>query len=64
MRRANGRKSKVRARVEHVLAEQKRHMDLFVRTIGIARAEGVITFSNMAFNMKRWCWLERNPKAA
>lgn len=63
-RRANGRKSKVRARVEHVFAQQKDRMALFIRTIGIARAEAVITFANMAYNMKRWCWLERNPARA
>ena len=56
--RANGRKSKVRARVEHVFAEQKDRMGLFIRTIGIARAEAAITLTNMAYNMKRWCWLE------
>lgn len=52
MWRVNGRKSKVRAR------------GLFIRAIGIARAEAVIMFANMVFNMKRWCWLERNPAAA
>jgi transposase, IS5 family len=35
---ANGRKSKIRSRVEHVFAEQKYRMGLIVRTIGIARA--------------------------
>lgn len=64
MQRANGRKSKVRSHVEHVFADQKHRMGLFVRTIGIARAEAVITFANMAYNMKRWCWLERKPAAA
>ena len=37
-RRANALKSKVRSAVEHVFAVQKDKMDLFVRTIGIARA--------------------------
>ena len=64
MQRANGKKSKVRARVEHVFAEQKHRMGLFIRTIGVARAEATITFANMAYNMKRWCWLVRNPTAA
>lgn len=36
--RANGLKSRVCARVEHVFARQKSRMDLFVRTIGIAQA--------------------------
>ena len=35
--RANNAKSKVRSRVEHVFAEQKARMDLFIRTVGIAR---------------------------
>ncbi len=32
MRRANNAKSKIRARVEHVFAEQKDRMGLFIRT--------------------------------
>ena len=63
MRRANPAKSTVRARVEHVFAEQKDRMNLFVRTIGLARAHAVITVANMAYNMKRWCWLVRRPVA-
>jgi len=62
--RANAAKSKVRARVEHVFAEQKDRMGLFIRTIGIARAEATITLANMAFNMKRWCWLDRKTAPA
>ena len=56
--RANAKKSKIRARVEHVFAEQKDRMGLFIRTIGIARAEAAITMANMAYNMKRWCFLD------
>ena len=37
--RANARKSAVRSAVEHVFARQKGPMRLFVRTIGLARAE-------------------------
>ncbi len=33
----NGRKSRIRARVEHVFAEQKSRMGLVIRSIGIAR---------------------------
>jgi len=62
--RANAARSKIRARVEHVFAEQKARMGLFVRTIGLARAEAAITLANMAFNMKRWCWLERRAAPA
>ena len=56
---ANAKKSRVRARVEHVFAERKDRMGLFIRTIGIARAEATITLANMTCNMKRWCWLNR-----
>jgi len=56
--RGNAAKSKIRARVEHVFAEQKDRMGLFIRTIGIKRAEAAIMLANMAYNMKRWCWLE------
>jgi transposase, IS5 family len=38
MRRANAIKSKVRSGVEHAFAAQKDKIDLFVRTVGIARA--------------------------
>lgn len=62
--RGNAAKSKVRAHVEHVFAEQKDRMRLFIRTIGIARAQASITLANMAFNMKRWCWLDRRSAPA
>jgi len=35
VRRANNAKSEIRAGVEHVFAEQKDRMDLFIRTIGL-----------------------------
>jgi len=63
-RTTDAAKSKIRARVEHVFAEQKQRMGLFIRTIGLARAEATITLANMAFNMKRWCWLERTTAPA
>jgi transposase, IS5 family len=62
-RRANARKSAVRSRIEHVFAEQKSRMGLFVRTIGIARARVKIGLANLAFNMKRLIWLERTAPA-
>lgn len=61
--KANAAKSKIRARAEHLFAEQKDRMGLFIRTIGKARAEAVITLTNMAYNMKRWCWLEKMAAA-
>lgn len=57
--RANAVKSSVRVRVEHVFTEQKSCIRLFICTIGRARAEATILLINMAYNMKRWCWLER-----
>ncbi|WP_460255375.1 transposase [Acidiphilium sp. MT5] len=59
VRRGNATKSKVRARVEHVFAHQKAKMGLFIRTIGIARAETKITLANLAFNMQRLIFHER-----
>jgi IS5 family transposase len=55
--RANNRKSKVRAAVEHVFARQKGPMALFIRTIGIARATTKIGLANIVYNMKRALWL-------
>ncbi len=55
--RANGRKSKVRAAVEHVFAHQKGPMGLVVRTIGLARARVKIGLANLVYNMKRAVWL-------
>jgi transposase, IS5 family len=59
MRRANAAKSKIRSRVEHVFAEQKHRMDLFIRTIGIARATTKIGLANLVYNIKRLLFLLR-----
>ena len=59
IRRANGRKSAVRSRIEHVFAEQKYRMSLFVRTIGITRARIKIGLANLVYNIKRLIYLER-----
>jgi IS5 family transposase len=58
-RKANGVKSKVRAFVEHVFAQQKAHMGLYIRTIGINRAETKIMLVNLAYNMQRLIFHER-----
>ena len=55
--RGNATKSQIRARIEHVFAEQKDRMKLFIRTIGLPCAKATVTLANMVFNMKRWCWL-------
>ena len=56
-RRANARKSAVRASVEHVFAYQKGPMGLVIRTIGLARARVKIGLANLAYNMHRYVWL-------
>jgi transposase, IS5 family len=62
--RANATKSAVRAHVEHPFAHLKGPMGLVIRTIGIARATATVTLANMAYNMKRWCWLDRRSLPA
>ena len=54
--RANGRRSKTRAFVEHAFAQQKARMGLFVRTIGSARARTKIGMVNLAYNLTRYVW--------
>jgi len=52
--RANGHRSKIRAFVEHVFAQQKFRMGLFVRTIGITRARTKISMATLAYNFTRF----------
>jgi IS5 family transposase len=59
--RANATKSAIRAHIEHVFAEQKHRMGLFVRTIGLARATTKIGLANLVYNMRRLLWLDRQP---
>jgi len=63
IRRANNVKAKIRSRVEHVFAEQKDRMDLFIRTIGIARAMVKIGLANLVYNIKRLLFLRRIAQA-
>src|SRR5438874_13272608 len=58
IRIANARKSKVRSAVEHVFAHQKGLMGLIIRTIGLARAREKIGLANLAYNMRRFVWLQ------
>lgn len=62
-RRANAEKSKVRSSIEHVFAEQKVRMGLFVRTVGLARAATKIGMANLVYNLKRLLFLERRALA-
>ena len=57
--RANAAKSAIRARIEHVFARQKDQMGLFIRTIGISRAEAKIGLANLAYNIDRLIFHER-----
>ena len=57
--RANAARSTVRARIEHVFARQKDQMGLFIRTIGIKRAEAKIGIANLAYNIDRLIFHER-----
>jgi IS5 family transposase len=63
IRRANNTKSKIRSRVEHVFAEQKDRMGLFIHTIGIARATIKIGMVNLVYNIKRLPFLRRTAVA-
>ena len=58
-KRANAGKSVIRSRVEHVFADQKSRMGLFVRTVGIKRAEMKIGLANLVYNIRRYLYLER-----
>lgn len=58
MVRANAAKSRVRSAVEHVFADQKQRMGLFIRTIGLPRARLKIGMVNLAYNMRRLLWLD------
>ena len=57
--RANAKKSAIRARIKHVFAHQKNRFGLFIRTIGIKRAEAKLTLANLAYNMDRLIFHER-----
>ena len=56
--RANAARSRVRSKIEHVFGAQKTRMNLFIRTIGIARARTKIGMANLVYNMHRLAWLE------
>jgi IS5 family transposase len=61
---ANRRKSKVRARIEHVFgAQQTSPGGRIIRTIGIARARVKIGLQNLAYNIRRLVTLEKMAAA-
>jgi transposase, IS5 family len=57
---ANRKKSRVRARVEHMFdAQQTSPGGRIVRTIGIVRARAKIGLQNLVYNIRRLLTLER-----
>jgi transposase, IS5 family len=62
---ANRRKSKVRARVEHIFgAQENAPGGRLVRTIGSVRAKAKIGLQNLAYNIRRLVILDRCAAAA
>ena len=61
---ANRKRSKVRARVEHVFAQQEAMGGMIVRTIGIVRARFKIGMMNLVYNLRRLAWLKANKPPA
>ena len=52
-KKKNTERSIVRCRVEHVFGHIKGRMKLFIRTVGLVRAETKIVLSSLAYNMAR-----------
>ncbi|GBR70678.1 hypothetical protein GKA01_25360 [Gluconobacter kanchanaburiensis NBRC 103587] len=49
----------IRSRVEHVFADQELQTGLFIQTVGVTRASMRIGLANIAYNMRRFLFLER-----
>jgi transposase, IS5 family len=64
IRRANAARATVRSAVEHVFAAQKSRTKLVIRTVGIARATAKLALANIAYNLTRLAWLERQAAPA
>jgi IS5 family transposase len=64
IRRGNATRARVRARVEHVFAAEKRRFKMVIRTVGLARATAKITLANLAYNFTRLAWIERRTAPA
>ena len=62
IRRGNATRSKVRAFVEHVFADQKHRLGMKIRTIGIDRAKIKIGLCNIAYNMRRLIMQQRRSR--
>jgi IS5 family transposase len=57
-RRANRARSAVRSAVETVFAAEKHRFGLVVRTIGLIGAATEIRLANIAYNIRRFVWVE------
>ncbi|WP_237152592.1 hypothetical protein [Oryzibacter oryziterrae] len=55
---ANPARSRVRSVVEGVFAHEKSIFDLFIRTIGMARAKTKIGLAIIAYNIRRYIHFE------
>ena len=56
----NKKKSKIRARVEHIFGFMTNSMKgIYVRTIGLARATFSIIMMNLTYNLCRYCVLRK-----
>ncbi|MFZ6763161.1 IS5 family transposase [Pseudoroseomonas sp. WGS1072] len=62
--KANASRARIRSGIEHVFAAQKHRMALFVRTIGLARAQVKIGIANLAYNFTRLAWLSARAAPA
>ena len=63
-RRADAARSRERSGVEHIFADHKHRMALFIRSIGIARARNKIGLANIACNMRRLLFWETTDATA
>ena len=54
---ANRKRSRVRARVEHVFAHQEGMGRKLVRTVGLHRARVKVGMMNLVYNLRRFGWL-------
>ncbi|GAN61719.1 hypothetical protein ACI01nite_27600 [Acetobacter cibinongensis] len=59
VQQSNAGKSVIRSRVEHVFADQKSQMGLFIHTVGITRTTMKIGLANIVYNMRSFIFLER-----
>ncbi len=62
--KANATRARIRSGIEHVFAVQKHRMALFVRTIGLDRAQVKIGMANLAYNFTRLAWLSARAAPA